>query len=196
MTRQSKRARLTASVAFVQIETGRPLATGSVRCRAEVGGKRLRVLTNAFKAQAARCAWKIPAWAKGKQLTGVVAVQVGDDSRATAVRAHGQVEPRRCRGEAPASPQPRVTYLFLAAGFFAAGFFAAGFLAAGFPAAGFLAAGLAAGFFAAGLGAAFAGAAAVTVVSTIVAPAASFCTDATPPIAARLVSYASLETTT
>ena len=86
----------------------------------------------------------------------------------------------RCRGEAAASPQPRVTYLFLAAGFFTAGFFAAGFLAAGF---------LADGFFAAGLGAAFAGAAAVAVVSTIVAPAASFCTDAIPPIAARFVSY-------
>ena len=78
VTRQSKRARLTASVAFVQMKTGRPLAAGSVRCRAEVGGKRLRVLTNAFKAQTARCAWKIPTWARGKQLTGVVAVQVGE----------------------------------------------------------------------------------------------------------------------
>ncbi len=77
VTRQSKRARLTASVAFVQLKTGRPHVTGSVRCRAEVGGKRLRVLTNAFKAKAARCAWKIPKWARGKQLTGVVAVQVG-----------------------------------------------------------------------------------------------------------------------
>ena len=48
-----------------------------MRCRAEVDGKRLRVVTNAFKAQSARCAWKIPAWAKGKQLTGVVAVQIG-----------------------------------------------------------------------------------------------------------------------
>jgi hypothetical protein len=76
--RQGSRARLTASVAFVQLKTGRPLAAGSVRCRAEVSGKRLRVLTNAFKAEKARCAWRIPAWAKGKQLTGVVAVQVGE----------------------------------------------------------------------------------------------------------------------
>jgi hypothetical protein len=53
------------------------MATGSVRCRAEVDGKRLRVLANTFKGRSARCAWKIPAWAKGKQLTGVVAVQVG-----------------------------------------------------------------------------------------------------------------------
>jgi hypothetical protein len=72
-----------------------------------------------------------------------------------------------------------------AAGFFAAGFFAAGFFAAGLAAA--LAAGFAAGF---------AAAATATVVSTIFAPAASFCTDATPDMAARFVSYASLDATT
>jgi uncharacterized protein YkwD len=76
--RQTKRSRLVASVTFVHLVTGRPFASGSVRCRAEVEGKRLRVLANAFKAQSARCAWRIPGWAKGKQLTGVVAVQVGN----------------------------------------------------------------------------------------------------------------------
>jgi uncharacterized protein YkwD len=76
--RQTKRSRLVASVTFVHLATGRPFASGSVRCRAEVDGKRLRVLANTFKAQSARCAWRIPVWAKGKQLTGVVAVQVGD----------------------------------------------------------------------------------------------------------------------
>jgi len=75
--REKKRSRLVASVAFVQLATGRPLSSGSVRCRAEVDGKRLRVLANVFKARAARCAWRIPTWAKGKRLTGVVAVQVG-----------------------------------------------------------------------------------------------------------------------
>jgi uncharacterized protein YkwD len=80
VTRQWKRSRLLASVAFVQLATGRPLANGSVRCRAEVDGKRLRVLANTFKAQSARCAWRIPGWAKGKQLTGVVAVQIGDEA--------------------------------------------------------------------------------------------------------------------
>jgi putative Ca2+/H+ antiporter (TMEM165/GDT1 family) len=69
---------LVAWVTFVHLGTGRPLAQGSVRCRAEVDGKRLRVVTNAFAAQAATCAWRIPGWAKGKQLTGVVAVQIGD----------------------------------------------------------------------------------------------------------------------
>ena len=76
------RSRLAASVPFVQMATGRPLTAGSVRCRAEVDGKRLRVVANVFRAQAARCAWRIPTWAKGKQLTGVVAVQI-DGAAAT-----------------------------------------------------------------------------------------------------------------
>jgi len=95
------------------------------------------------------------------------------------------------RLSAPPPTRLRLTYFFLAAGFFAAGIFVAG-LAAAF-AAGFFAAGfLATGFFAAGFAA---GAAAATVVSTILAPAASFCTDATPLIAAALPSYAWLEAT-
>jgi len=77
---QKRGSRLVASVTFVHLASGRPLAQGSVRCRAEVDGKRLRVLTNAFAAQAATCAWRVPGWAKGKQLTGVVAVQVGDNA--------------------------------------------------------------------------------------------------------------------
>ncbi len=75
---RQRKSRLDASVKFVHLATGRPLASGSVRCRAEVDGKRLRVLANTFKAKSARCAWRLPGWAKGKQLTGVVAVQVGD----------------------------------------------------------------------------------------------------------------------
>ena len=71
-------SRLTASVAFITMATGRPLVAASVRCRAEVNGKRLRVITNVLAAQAARCAWRLPVWASGEQLTGVVAVQVGD----------------------------------------------------------------------------------------------------------------------
>ena len=69
--------RLNATVAFVDLATGKPVAAGSVRCRADVGGKRLRVLANAFAAKSARCAWRVPGWAKGKKLTGVVAVQIG-----------------------------------------------------------------------------------------------------------------------
>ena len=77
VTRQSEDSLLLAAVPFVHIQTGLPLATGQVHCRAEVDGRRLRVLANVYKGEAARCAWKIPTWAKGKQLTGVVAVQIG-----------------------------------------------------------------------------------------------------------------------
>jgi uncharacterized protein YkwD len=80
VTRQMKRPRLVALVRFVHLDTGLPLTTGSVRCRAEVDGKRLRVVANIFDAQSARCAWRIPSWAKGKQLTGVVAVQVNGNA--------------------------------------------------------------------------------------------------------------------
>jgi uncharacterized protein YkwD len=80
VTRQRKRPRLVALVRFVHLDTGLPLTTGSVRCRAEVDGKRLRVVANIFDAQSARCAWRIPTWAKGKQLTGVVAVQVNGNA--------------------------------------------------------------------------------------------------------------------
>ena len=76
------RSRLHASVSFVNLADGKPFATGSVRCRAEVSGRRLRVVANVFKGDAASCAWRIPRWARGKQLTGVVAVQV-DDASAT-----------------------------------------------------------------------------------------------------------------
>ena len=82
VTRSKRRSRLAASVPFVQMTTGRPVVTGSVRCRAEVEGKRLRVLANIFRGEQARCAWRIPTWAKGKRLTGVVAVQI-DGSAAT-----------------------------------------------------------------------------------------------------------------
>lgn len=70
--------RLVASVTFVLLETGKPLTDGEVRCRAEVDGRQLRVLASAFQGAAAHCAWKVPAWAKGKQLTGLVGVRVGD----------------------------------------------------------------------------------------------------------------------
>lgn len=70
--------RLVASVTFVLLETGRPLTEGVVRCKAEVDGRRLRVLASVFQGTAARCAWQVPTWTKGKHLTGTVAVRVGD----------------------------------------------------------------------------------------------------------------------
>lgn len=77
ISRTSRNTRLLASVPFVHLASGKPLASAGVRCRAEVDGRRLRVLANVFKASAARCAWRIPRWARGKRLVGVVAVQVG-----------------------------------------------------------------------------------------------------------------------
>lgn len=71
-------ARLVARVAFVHLKTGEPVTAGQVRCRAEVGGHRLRVLANVFSGVSARCDWSIPAWAKGKRLTGSVGVKVGN----------------------------------------------------------------------------------------------------------------------
>ncbi len=72
----SAKKRLTASVQFVELSSGKRFVAGQVRCRAEVTGRRLRVLANTFRGSAALCAWRVPKWAKGKQLTGVVAVQV------------------------------------------------------------------------------------------------------------------------
>lgn len=82
MTRAKKR--LTANVQFVELSSGKRFAAGQVRCRAEVTGRRLRVLANTFRGQTAHCAWRVPKWARGKQLTGVVAVQI-DGAAATRV---------------------------------------------------------------------------------------------------------------
>lgn len=77
VTRSTRRSRIAASVPFVHMTTGRPVTAGSVRCRAEVEGRRLRVTANVFRSNTARCAWSVPRWASGKLLTGVVAVQIG-----------------------------------------------------------------------------------------------------------------------
>jgi hypothetical protein len=69
--------RILASVQFVELSSGKRFVAGQVRCRAEVTGRRLRVLANTFRGTTAHCAWRVPKWAKGKQVTGVVAVQVG-----------------------------------------------------------------------------------------------------------------------
>jgi hypothetical protein len=63
---------------FVDVKSKKKVTRGSVRCRALVANKRLRVLTNTFKKGYATCAWKVPRKAKGMKLTGIVAVQIGD----------------------------------------------------------------------------------------------------------------------
>ncbi len=59
------------------METNRRLTRGDVRCRAEIGGARLRVVVNAFVHGNATCAWIVPRGSAGKRVTGVVAVQLG-----------------------------------------------------------------------------------------------------------------------
>lgn len=75
--------RVAASVTFVELGSGKRFVDGDVRCRAEVKGRRLRVLANTYRGSAAHCEWRVPRWARGEKLTGVVAVQVG---RAAAIR--------------------------------------------------------------------------------------------------------------
>jgi uncharacterized protein YkwD len=73
-------SRLVASVRFVRVESGQALKAAQVRCRAEVDGRRLQVVANVFEGTAAKCAWKIPSWARGKQLIGTVAVTAGSEA--------------------------------------------------------------------------------------------------------------------
>jgi hypothetical protein len=69
--------RLTARVAFVEVATGRVVSEGRVGCRAQVAGRELRVLASSFESGSARCAWRVPAGLPGKELVGVVRLQVG-----------------------------------------------------------------------------------------------------------------------
>lgn len=69
--------RLVAAVAFVRRNGSTRLTSGDVRCRAEIGGTRLRVVVNAFRGGLATCAWRVPPGVTGKRVVGVVAVQVG-----------------------------------------------------------------------------------------------------------------------
>jgi hypothetical protein len=78
VTRVRAGKRLEARAAFVNLRSKKRHSTGSVRCRAEIDGRRLRVVTNTFKRGLATCAWRVPKAAKGKTLQGIVAVQVGD----------------------------------------------------------------------------------------------------------------------
>ena len=70
-------SKLTVRVAFVELATGKLVTRGRVRCRAEVSGRRLRVLASAFSDGAARCAWRVPQVLPGAQLVGVVGLQAG-----------------------------------------------------------------------------------------------------------------------
>ncbi len=69
--------RFDAAVAFVWLDSGKRLTAGDVRCYADISGKRMRVVVNTYRDGMARCAWRVPAGAAGKKLTGVIALQLG-----------------------------------------------------------------------------------------------------------------------
>ncbi len=56
------------------------VTAGSVRCRAILDGRRLRVVQNAFVKGYATCAWEVPGSAQGRTLTGIVAVQIDGEA--------------------------------------------------------------------------------------------------------------------
>jgi hypothetical protein len=64
----------TASMVATRSDTGATLAGGQVSCTATVGGKRLAPRVHAFAGTRARCAWQIPASARGQKLRGTITV--------------------------------------------------------------------------------------------------------------------------
>ena len=64
---------LTIKISVVRQDTGRRLRSGRVRCHARLGASRLGA-TARWAGREAACAWRIPASAAGKRLTGSIAV--------------------------------------------------------------------------------------------------------------------------
>lgn len=63
-----------AAAVIVRSSGGR-LTAGQVGCRAGIGTRHLRVVVNAFKHGAAVCAWRVPRWAHGRLLRGLIHVR-------------------------------------------------------------------------------------------------------------------------
>jgi hypothetical protein len=64
----------TASMVATRTDTGATLVGGQVSCTAIVGGKRLTARVQRFSGSKARCAWQIPASARGQKIRGTVTV--------------------------------------------------------------------------------------------------------------------------
>jgi hypothetical protein len=64
----------TASMVATRSDTGATLAGGQVSCTATAGGKRLAARVHAFSGNRARCAWQVPAAARGQKLRGTITV--------------------------------------------------------------------------------------------------------------------------
>jgi hypothetical protein len=65
---------LTANLTATRSDTGATLRGGQVVCTATVGGRRLAPRVRRFVGTQARCAWSIPASARGQQIRGSVTV--------------------------------------------------------------------------------------------------------------------------
>jgi hypothetical protein len=64
----------TANMVATRSDTGATLAGGQVSCTATAGGKRLAARVHAFSGSRARCAWQVPASARGQKLRGTITV--------------------------------------------------------------------------------------------------------------------------
>jgi hypothetical protein len=64
----------TASMVATRSDTGATLAGGQVSCTATVAGKRLAARVHAFSGSRARCAWQVPASARGQKIRGTITV--------------------------------------------------------------------------------------------------------------------------
>jgi hypothetical protein len=82
-------SRLTVGLA---LHVGRELlASGTIRCSATVGGRRLRLLAREFIAHRTICVWKVPRWARGKVVRGLIGVRVTDQSNSLKRRSFQRV---------------------------------------------------------------------------------------------------------
>jgi hypothetical protein len=64
----------TASMVATRSDTGATLAGGQVACTATVAGRRLAARVHAFSGGRARCAWLVPASARGQKIRGTITV--------------------------------------------------------------------------------------------------------------------------
>jgi hypothetical protein len=66
----------TAGAGIMDEETGEPLDSGTVHCRARIGSRRVHLVRKVFVAGSglAFCAWRIPAQTGGKRLYGRIEV--------------------------------------------------------------------------------------------------------------------------
>ncbi len=65
---------LTANMVATRSDTGVTLAGGQVSCTATVGGKRIAARVHRFSGSQARCAWQLPASARGQKIRGTITV--------------------------------------------------------------------------------------------------------------------------